>query len=40
MWGKNARNVLSGEAWGVLRSMILEEHGWKCDLCGYSKTHN
>ena len=40
MWGKNARNVLSEEAWDVVRSIVLEEHDWKCALCGHSNTNN
>lgn len=40
MWGKNARAVLSREAWDVLRNLVLEEHGWKCALCDHSNRKN
>lgn len=33
MHGKNARNVLTKDAWDKVRNLVFEEHGWKCALC-------
>jgi hypothetical protein len=37
MGGKNARAVLSKSEWKAVREIVLEEHGWKCALCGYAR---
>ena len=33
MAGKNARSVLTTEAWGKVRDIVLEEHSWTCAEC-------